>query len=181
MTLQHCLAQLPDPRRAEGRRYELTPLLIGTIWAIACGATSYRKGHAFLSTHWQRVSAVFGGTWKRAPAYTTVRHVLRELDANALKRAFRAHRQALLAAPGEGAGRCLALDGKVLRGSFEHFADPRATQLLGALAQSEPIIVAPGPIAADSNEIAAAHQLIAELEQAGCLLTADAEHGQKNL
>jgi hypothetical protein len=37
MTLQEYLAQMPDPRRAERRRYELTPLLIGTILAIACG------------------------------------------------------------------------------------------------------------------------------------------------
>jgi hypothetical protein len=162
--LQECLAQLPDPRRAEGRRYALTPLLIGTLLAMACGATSYRKVHAFLSTHWQRVIAVFGGTWKWAPASTTVRNVLRELDANALEAAFRAHSQALLAAQGEGAGRCIAFDGKVLRGSFDHFADQRAAQRLGALAQTEQIIVAHISIAEDSNEIPAVQQLIAELE-----------------
>ena len=103
---------------------------------------------------------------------TTVRHVLRELDAHALEAAFRAHGQALLAAHGEAAGRCIAIDGKVLRGRFDHFADPRAAPRLGALAQTEPIMVAHVPIAADSNEIPAAQPLIAELEQAGCLLTA---------
>src|SRR5512134_735276 len=96
MTLQECFEQVPDPRRAEGRRYELTPLLIGTILAIACGATSYRKVHRFLAAHWRRVIAVFGGTWKRAPAYTTVRNVLHELDPAALEAAFRAHSQGLL-------------------------------------------------------------------------------------
>jgi predicted transposase YbfD/YdcC len=179
MTLQQCLAQLADPRRAQGRRYELTPLLIGILLAIACGVTSYRKVHAFLANHWQRVIAVFGGRWKQAPAYTTVRNVLRELEPGALEAVFRAHSQALLAAQGEDAGRCIAIDGKVLRGSVDHFADQRAAQLLGALAQSEQLIVAHVPIAEDSNEIPAAQQLIAELEQAGCLLTLDAEHCQK--
>jgi hypothetical protein len=172
---------MPDPRRAEGRRYELIPLLIGTILAMACGATSYRKVHRFLAAHWRRVMAVFGGRWKRAPAYTTVRNVLRELDPAALEVAFRVHSQALLAAPGEGAGRCIAIDGKVLRGSFDHFADPRAAQLLEALAQTEHLILAHLPLADKSNEIPAAQQLIAQLGASGCLLTLDAEHCQKNL
>lgn len=181
MTLQQCFEQMPDPRRAEGRRYELTPLLIGTILAIACGATSYRKVHRFLIAHWRRVIAVFGGTWKRAPAYTTVRNVLHELDPAALEAAFRAHSQGLWARHNGEGGRRIALDGKVLRGSFDHFADQRAAQLLGALAHAEQIILAHVSIADKSNEIPAAQQLIAELKPAGCLLTLDAEHCQKNL
>jgi hypothetical protein len=179
MTLQECLAQMPDPRRAEGRRYELTPLLIGTILAIACGATSYRKVQRFLAAHWRRLIALFGGTWKRAPAHTTVRNVLRELDPAALEVAFRAHSQALLPAPGSGPSRCIAIDGKVLRGSFDHFAEQKAAQILGALAQEEQLILAHVAIDAKSNEIPAAQQLIAELGQSGCLLTLDAEHCQK--
>lgn len=181
MTLQECFEQMPDPRRAEGRRYELTPLLIGTILAIACGATSYRKVHRFLAAHWRRVIAVFGGTWKRAPAYTTVRNVLHELDPAALEAAFRAHSQGLLVRQDEAADRRIAIDGKVLRGSFDHFADQRAAQLLGALAHAEQIILAHVPVADHSNEIPAAQQLIAELQPSGCLLTLDAEHCQKNL
>jgi hypothetical protein len=172
---------MPDPRRAEGRRYELTPLLISTIRAIGCGATSYRQVHRFLAAPWQRLIAVFGGTWKRAPAYPTVRHVLRELDPGAREAAFRAHSQGLLAAHGEGADRCIAIDGKVLRGSFDPVADPRAAPLLGALAQAEHLILAQVPVADPSHDIPAAPQLIAELEAAGCLWTLEAEHGQKNL
>jgi predicted transposase YbfD/YdcC len=171
--------QMPDPRRAEGRRYELTPRLIGMILAMACGATSYRKVHRFLAAHWRRVIAVFGGRWKRAPAYTTVRHGRREIDPGALETAFRAHSPGLLTAHGEAPSRCIAIDGKVLRGSFDHFADPRATQLLGALAHAEQIILAHVPMADQSHEIPAAQQLIAELDPRGWLLTLAAEHCQK--
>src|SRR3970282_426621 len=118
MTLQQGLAQLSDPRRAQGRRYELTPLLIGTLLAMACGATAYRKVHCFLAARWQRLIAVFGGTWKRAPACPAVRNVRRELDPGALETACRAHSPALRAAHGAGAGRCIARDGKGLRGRF---------------------------------------------------------------
>jgi hypothetical protein len=107
--------------------------------------------------------------------------LLRELDPGALELAFRAHRQGLLATHGEGAGRCIAIDGKVLRGSFDPLADPRAGQLLGALAQTEQFLLAPIPVADHANEIPAAPQLIAELGPAGCLLTLDAEHCPKNL
>jgi hypothetical protein len=163
MPLKDCLQQVPDPRRAEGRRYELTPMLIGTILAIACGATSYRKVQRFLAAHWRRLIEVFGGTWKRAPAHTTVRNILRQLDPDALEAAFRApfdtSGQALLERCDTGAGVRIAIDGKVLRGSFDHFADQKAAQILGALTQEEPRILAHVAIDAKSNEIPAAQQL----------------------
>jgi hypothetical protein len=51
MTLQQCLEQVADPRRAEGRRYGLVPLLLFSILAIASGATSYRKVQRFMAAH----------------------------------------------------------------------------------------------------------------------------------
>lgn len=179
MALQQCLEQVADPRRAEGRRYGLVPLLLFSILAIASGATSYRKVQRFMAAHWPRLTALLGVKWKRAPAHTTIRYLLHKLDPQALEAAFRAHSQALLTQASKGGGRCIALDGKTLKGSFDHFADQKAAQFLGALAQEPQLILAPVAPAEKSNEIPAAQALIRELGLENCLLTLDALHCQK--
>jgi len=41
------LSQIPDPRRAQGKKWQLGPVMLATILAILSGATSYRKVHRF--------------------------------------------------------------------------------------------------------------------------------------
>ncbi|MGE5713411.1 MAG: transposase family protein, partial [Betaproteobacteria bacterium] len=59
--LKSCLATIPDHRRAQGRLYDLPHLLLFSILAVASGATSYRKIHQFIATHWQRLNTAFDG------------------------------------------------------------------------------------------------------------------------
>ena len=40
--LLEALREVPDPRRAEGKRYPLPPLLLFTVLALLAGARSYR-------------------------------------------------------------------------------------------------------------------------------------------
>ena len=40
--LLSALEQIPDPRRAQGRRYPLPHLLLLSVLAVLAGATSYR-------------------------------------------------------------------------------------------------------------------------------------------
>ena len=49
-TLKECLATVSYPRRAQGKRYDLVHALLYCVLAVASGATSYRKIHAFLDT-----------------------------------------------------------------------------------------------------------------------------------
>ena len=37
------LEQIPDPRRRQGQRYGLAPLLLFAVLAVLAGATSYRR------------------------------------------------------------------------------------------------------------------------------------------
>ena len=54
-TLKECLATVSDPRRAQGKRYDLVHALLYCVLAVASGATSYRKIHLFFDTHWRRL------------------------------------------------------------------------------------------------------------------------------
>src|ERR687883_575507 len=74
------LEQIPDPRRRQGRRYGLAPLLLFSVLAVLAGATSYRRIRLFIGVHRERLNATFGARFRRAPAVNTLRALLHALD-----------------------------------------------------------------------------------------------------
>ena len=173
------LEQIPDPRRRQGQRYGLAPLLLFAVLAVLAGATSYRRIRLFIGVHRERLNVTFGARFRRAPAVNTLRALLHALDPAAIEAAFRRHAQHLgdvTTAP----GRVIALDGKTLRGSFDHLDDQAAAQVLSAFASEAALILAHQEIA-EGDEVAAAQALIEQLGLHGVLFTADALHCQKNL
>src|ERR1022692_2747409 len=78
------LATIPDPRRAEGKLYQLPHILLFSILAVASGANSYRGVRTFIKVHRQKLNEAFAINWKRAPAHTSIRFILHGLKALAL-------------------------------------------------------------------------------------------------
>ena len=54
------LSEVRDPRRAQGKKWQLGPVLLATILAILSGATSYRKVHRFIEVHRGLLNKQFG-------------------------------------------------------------------------------------------------------------------------
>jgi len=175
------LADVPDPRRAEGKLYKLPHVLLFSILAIVTGCNSYRGIVTFIDVHRHRLNAAFSLKWRRAPAHTAIRYILQGLDPVALEVIFRRHAallQAARATPGQGS---IALDGKTLRGSFDKFRDRTAAQVLSAFATDTALLFTHADTTEKSNEIPAAQTLLAELGVAdGAIVTLDALHCQKN-
>lgn len=181
-TLLSLFSQVSDPRRGQGKMYSLAPILLFTVLAMLAGAVSYRQVHAFIQIHLERLNAAFGVSLRKAPAYTTLRFILRGLEAAQLERVFRQHAAGLPTAVADDAAPiCVAIDGKTLRGSFDAFNDRKAAHLLSAFAGDGQIILGHLAIAEKSNEIPAAQEMIATLGLSGRLFTLDAMHAQKNL
>src|SRR3954469_1641397 len=174
------LQEMPDPRRRQGQRYSLAPLLLFSVLAVLAGATSYRRIRLFIGVHRERLNAVFGAGFRRAPAVDTLRALFHALDPADLEAAFRRHAEQLGAATAAPGRRVVALDGKTLRGSFDHLDDLAAAQVLSAFAGEAALILAHQEVA-EGDEIAAARALIERLGLRGVLFTADALHCQKNL
>jgi len=161
--LLNVLADVPDPRRAQGQLYKLPYVLLFSILAIVTGCTSYRGIVTFIAVHRRKLNAAFPLKWKRAPAHTAIRYILQGLDPAAVEAAFRRHAaqlQAARATPGQGS---IALDGKTLRGSFDKYNDRAAAQMLSAFATDTALVLAHVDIAEKSNEIPAAQTLLAGL------------------
>jgi hypothetical protein len=85
------LTEIEDPRRAEGKLYRLPHVVLFAILAIVAGANSYRTIHSFIDVHLARLRDTFGVRWRKAPAYTTIRGILRQLDPASVEAAFRRH------------------------------------------------------------------------------------------
>ena len=174
------LEQIPDPRRRQGQRYPLAHLLLFAALAVLAGATSYRRIRLFIGAHRERLNAAFGARFRRAPAVNTLPALLHALDPADLEAAFRRHAERLDVVPASPGRRVVALDGKTLRGSFDHLDDQAAAQVLSASASEAALILAHQEIA-EGDEVAAAQALIERLGLRGVLFTADALHCQKNL
>src|SRR5437660_236837 len=174
------LEQIPGPRRRQGRRYGLAPLLLFSVLAVLAGATSYRRIRLFIGVHRERLNTAFGARFRRAPAINTLRALLHALDPAELEAAFRRHAEHLGGAAVPPGWRVVALDGKTLRGSFDHLDDQAAAQVLSAFASEAALILAHQEIAG-GDEVAAAQALIERLGLSGVLFTADALHCQKNV
>jgi predicted transposase YbfD/YdcC len=175
--LESFLFKIPDHRRKQGRRYPLGYILLFSIFAMLAGATSYRKIHAFIKAKYRTLDETFALSWKRLPAYTTIRDIIQSTSSAELEERFRQYSATL--AQHKGKRRVVTFDGKVLRGSFDHFQDQKAIHILSAFAPDSQIILAHEDIPEKANEIPTAQDLILKLGLSGCLFTLDAFHCQE--
>ena len=175
------LATIPDPRRAEGKLYQLRHVLLFSIFAIVSGANSCRSLQTYFRVHREKLNEAFGIRWKRPPAHTAIRYILHRLSAEDVERVFREHAANLDSAPEGANARVIAFDGKTLKGRFDNFNDTKAKQALSAFAVDTRLVLAHIEIDKKSNEIPAMQTLLRELGLAGHIVTAAAIHCQKKL
>jgi hypothetical protein len=130
-----------------------------------------------MRVHQARLNKAFVINWKKAPVHSGIRYILQRLKPAEVEQAFRQH-AADVAPPGTCA---VALDGKVLKQSFDAFNDQRAKQVLSAFATNTALVLAHADIDDKSNEIPAVQQLLNALGLKDHVVTPDTLHCQKNL
>jgi hypothetical protein len=175
--LQSFLFKIKDHRRKQGQRYALGHILLFSILAILSGADSYRKVQKFIVVHYDRLNEIFDLNWKRRPAYTSIGDIIQGTSGRQLEQSFRQYSQVL--AESDEEKQFIGCDGKVLRGSFDHFKDQKAIQILSAFVSNSQIILAHEEIATKTNEIPTAQALMEALGLSGYIFTFDALHCQK--
>jgi len=175
--LKSFLSRIKDHRRKQGKRYKLEHILLFSILAILSGATSYRKIDKFIVAHYDRLNEIFDLDWDRMPAHTTIRGIIQGTSRTELEQSFRQYSQEL--AKSDSHKQFIGCDGKVLRGSFDHFNDQKAVQILSAFASDSRVILAHEEIATKTNEIPTAQRLMEALGLSGYIYTFDALHCQE--
>lgn len=175
------LADLQDHRRPQGQRYKLEHIILFSIMAFLSNAKSYRDISRFIKTRFEVLKKDFGLTWERAPGYTTIRNVIMGVDSEELEACFRSYTQSLIEGSNTSSVGTIAFDGKTLRGSYDHFQDKRAMQILSMFRTEDKIILVHEVIDQKTNEIPMVQKLLEEIGLEGYYYTMDALHCQKKL
>jgi hypothetical protein len=175
------LADLQDHRRPQGQRYKLEHIILFSIMAFLSNAKSYRDISRFIKARFEVLKEDFGLTWVRPPGYTTIRNVIMGVDSEELEACFRAYTQSLIEGSNTSFVGTIAFDGKTLRGSYDHFQDKRAMQILSMFSTEDKIILAHEVIDQKTNEIPMVQKLLEEIGLEGYYYTMDALHCQKKL
>ena len=175
-------AELQDPRRRAGQRHTLPLCLALFTLAIAAGNKGFLAIGDWLNSYKEQLIDLLKPPKNRLPSYSTIRRTLLHLDyeqySACLARFFDVSPQ-----PGE----TLALDGKVLRGSYQLEDDNPNSQphpaimLVSAYIVERGLILEPYEVDAKTNEIKAIPELIKKLALEGVVFAFDAINTQKNL
>lgn len=177
--LLNYLEQIPDFRRAEGKRYELAPLLLMIIMAIMSRCHGYREIATFLSANATELCKQLHLNWRTMPSHVTIRTVLMHLDVEALIAAFekwaRQHVQLKR-------GDVLACDGKALASTVSNHDNALQdfVSLVSIFTQRQGAVVAVASYHnGQSSEVPTLRHLLQTVDHTGVTYTMDALHAQK--
>ncbi len=170
---------MPDHRRKQGTRHSLELCLALFTLAVAAGNQGFLAIGDWLKSYSEELKKLF--KVNRIPSYSTIRRSLLGLDYEDY-----CARLAKFLEIKPLAGETLALDGKVLNGSYllsedNPYSEPhKAITLVSAYIVERGLILKPEEVENKSNEITAVPKLIETLAVKGVVFAVDAMNTQKN-
>lgn len=172
-------ADIPDPRRAQGRRHLIGDIFALALCAVIAGANSWEQAQAFgvAKFDWlaERLQLPNG-----IPSHDTIRRLFCLVRPRHFEACFVAWMNATCAATGL---QPIHIDGKTLRGSRRAtdgtFAE--ALHLVSAFAGANNLTLGQVGVEGKSNEITAIPELLRTLDLKGCIVTIDAMGCQKEI
>jgi len=164
-----CFSGLKDPRSGNALRHDLLELLMIALCAVLCGGESCVDMADFAEEK-EGFLRDFLRLPKGLPSHDTFSRIFRALEPGAFRQCF----QTFMARFSEACQGVIAIDGKVLRRSFDAASATSALHMVSAWGCEQRLVL--GQIATDakSNEITAVPKLLAMLSLKGCVVTVDA-------
>jgi predicted transposase YbfD/YdcC len=166
------LAALPDPRRGQGKRYQLYVVVVIALMAMVCGCDD-----AEAMEYWAEAnSAWLSGFLEMphgVPTQDVFLRVFAALEPEAFSAAFRAW-VALLQLRLQIAGKHIAIDGKTSRRSFDHQSGKKAIHTVSAWMNDVGLVLGQRQTEEKSNEITAIPELLSVLDIKEATVTIDA-------
>ena len=181
-TLLEAFHELPDPRVVERCDHLLHEVLLIAVCGLLVGGESFYDMEDFAAERegWLRGFLVLPGG---VPRHDTFNRVFQALCPRAFAECFARWTQGVRERLGSGraeeaAGEVVAIDGKALRRARARSEETRT--IVSAWATEHGLALGQSAVAGKSNEITAVPELLRALELAGCIVTLDALHCQKN-
>ena len=169
-----CWEGLEDPRTGNAGLHDFHEILMIALCTILCGGQNGVDMAEFAKAK----EPFLRGFLKLAhgvPSHDTFSRVFRQLDPDQFRAAF----QRFMAAFSEQCQGVVAIDGKVLRRSFDRASRKSALHMVSAWGCEQRMVLAQVAADAKSNEITAIPKLLAMLSLKGTIVTTDALNCQR--
>jgi len=189
--LAEILAEIPDFRKAKGKRHSLSAILSLACAAIMCGYQSYGAIAEWGRNYDRRFTKALGFIHKKTPCAATLHNIFRNIDVKLLELKLGIWAENVLShsliqeqesIPDEAiSDEAVAIDGKTLRGSLKQEAN--ITHLLSAVSHKLGLTLAQCSVdfkdGDKTNEIGVMPEVLQNLVLEGRIITADAMHTQR--
>ena len=178
--LKDYLAEIPEFRKAKGKRYALLSLLLYVCVAMLCGRFSQAAIADWGTDYGQPWLAALGIHRNHGPSQSTLHRLFKGIRRESLEQALCRWANAVLhhLAP-SSALEPIAIDGKTLCGSAQQGATE--TKLLSALSQRLTVVLGQVAVPETTNETGVLEPLLTLIGVAGRVVTTDALHTQRAL
>jgi predicted transposase YbfD/YdcC len=171
-----CWDELDDPRTGNAARHDFNELLMIAFCAVLCGGQS-AVDMALFARAKEPFLRSFLKLENGPPSHDTFSRLFRLLDPEQFRAVFQrfmGHFSAVI----QGV---IAIDGKVLRRSFDHASGKSALHMVSAWGCEQRLVLAQIAADAKSNEITAVPKLLEMLSLKGTIVTADALNCQREI
>lgn len=171
-----CFSAVEDPRTGNARRHDLQEILLIALCAVLCGGESCVDMADFAEEK-EEFLRDFLTLDNGLPSHDTFSRVFRALEPEQFRSCF----QTFMTRFAETCQGVIAIDGKVLRRSFDTASAKSALHMVSAWGCEQHLVL--GQIATDakSNEITAVPKLLEMLSLKGCIVTVDALNCQRDI
>src|SRR5271166_5561642 len=169
-----CWEGLEDPRTGNAGLHDFHELLMIALWAVLCGG----QGAVDMALFARAKEPFLRGFLKLAngvPSHDTFSRLFRLLDPMQFRAAF----QRFMASFAEGFQGVVAIDGKVVRRSFDRASGKSPLHMVSAWGCEQRLVLAQIATDAKSNEITAVPKLLEMLSLNGTIVTTDALNCQR--
>jgi predicted transposase YbfD/YdcC len=171
-----CFSGVDDPRSGNARRHDLQELLVIALCTVLCGGESCVDMADFAEEK-EPFLREFLSLDNGLPSHDTFSRVFRALEPEQFRRCF----QDFMGRFAETCQGVIAIDGKVLRRSFDTASAKSSLHMVSAWGCEQRLVL--GQIATDakSNEITAVPKLLEMLSLKGCIVSVDALNCQREI
>jgi DDE_Tnp_1-associated len=190
MSLLQFFGQIEDPRRKQGRIYQLNYVLLFCVLAVLSGATGYATMALWMKMKRLELVEIFNLKWVKTPSKTCISEIFMSLDKVEVEKAFRAYAFDLANSKTTANQKKnqlqIAVDGKFLKGSYDNLIDTDAMNLISIFLVEKGLILA--HLGAENKEsemvgvrdLLKQEELVKSLKLVGVsIITMDALHCQK--
>src|ERR1700677_834965 len=171
-----CWEGLEDPRTSNATLYDFHELLIIALCSVLCGGQG-PTDMAIFAEERQSYLRGFLSLKHGVPKHDAFSRLSRALDADQFRAAF----QRFMAQFSEQVQGVVAVDGKVLRRSFDRASGKSPLHMVSAWGSEQRLVLAQVATDAKSNEITAVPKLLRMLTLKGTIVTTDALNCQRTI